>query len=474
MAVLLETSVGDLVIDLHTTECPQACTNFLKLCKIKYYNNCLFYAVQKDFVTQSGDPTNTGRGGDSIFKLLGKGPHFQDEISPKLKHDRVGVVATNNSHPNENTSQFYITLRDKIDYLDGRHTIFGVVAEGADILLNKINPALLGDDGRPIQNIRIRHTHVLEDPFDDPEGLGRLVPDKSPEAMIDEELKPFENQEDEAEVIERIETGEAKSRAVALEILGDLPDADMKPPDNVLFVCKLNPHTQDDDLELIFSRFGAIKKCEVIRDWKTGDSLQYAFVEFENNKSCEDAYFKMQDCLVDDHRIHVDFCQSVSKQWRQFRRQGAKGSREDAQEANALASSGGRRGRHRQDDDAKPLNPSDAAAQYQRGGRPGHGFVFGDSQGGSQAAAGQRGGRFDDDDRDRGRDRDRDRDRWRGRDDSDRRRNEDRRGRDDRGGADRDDRDRHYERSGGRRERERERDRDTEGGRRRSRSRDRL
>jgi RNA recognition motif-containing protein len=68
----------------------------------------------------------------------------------------------------------------------------------------------------------------------------------------------------------------------------------------------------DEDLELIFSRFGKILSCEVIRDKRTGDSLQYAFIEFDNQKDCEQAYFKMQGVLIDDHRIHVDFSQSVS------------------------------------------------------------------------------------------------------------------------------------------------------------------
>ena len=67
----------------------------------------------------------------------------------------------------------------------------------------------------------------------------------------------------------------------------------------------------DEDLDLIFSRFGKILSCEVIRDKKTGDSLQYAFIEFENQKDCEQAYFKMQGVLIDDQRIHVDFSQSV-------------------------------------------------------------------------------------------------------------------------------------------------------------------
>ncbi|KAL8697911.1 MAG: hypothetical protein Q9201_006861 [Fulgogasparrea decipioides] len=104
---------------------------------------------------------------------------------------------------------------------------------------------------------------------------------------------------------------EARAQALTLEIVGDLPYAEVKPPENVLFVCKLNPVTEDEDLDLIFSRFGKIVSCEVIRDKRTGDSLQYAFIEFEDQKACEQAYFKMQGVLIDDHRIHVDFSQSV-------------------------------------------------------------------------------------------------------------------------------------------------------------------
>ena len=70
MSVLLETSLGDLVIDLYVSDCPRAAQNFLKLCKLKYYNNCLFYDVQKDYIVQTGDPTNTGSGGTSAWGLV--------------------------------------------------------------------------------------------------------------------------------------------------------------------------------------------------------------------------------------------------------------------------------------------------------------------------------------------------------------------------------------------------------------------
>ena len=128
----------------------------------------------------------------------------------------------------------------------------------------------------------------------------------------DEDLNDYEGMSQE-QVEEVIAEKESKAQATILEMIGDLPDADVAPPENVLFVCKLNPVTSDDDLEIIFSRFGKVKSCEVIRDHKTGDSLQYAFVEFEDQNACEKAYFKMDNVLIDDRRIHVDFSQSVSK-----------------------------------------------------------------------------------------------------------------------------------------------------------------
>eukprot|EP00947_MAST-08B_sp_MAST-8B-sp1_P006674 g6674.t1 len=73
MAVMLETSLGMLVIDLYVEETPNACKNFLKLCKTKYYNNHLVFNVQHDFLLQTGDPTATGKGGTSIYgKLYGE------------------------------------------------------------------------------------------------------------------------------------------------------------------------------------------------------------------------------------------------------------------------------------------------------------------------------------------------------------------------------------------------------------------
>ena len=304
-------------------------SSFLKLCKVKYYNFSPIHTVQKGFSFQTGDPLGPDSpdsdGGSSIWGLL-SGPSkksFVADIDPKLKHTQRGTVSMATVPSSKDAderlagSQFIITLGEDIDYLDGKAAPFGIVVEGFDTL-EKINDAFTDSNGRPLKDIRIRHTIILEDPYDDPPGLA--VPDESPaptKAQLatiriadDEELS---EDMDEAAMENLRREREARAQALTLEMVGDLPFAEVKPPENVLFVCKLNPVTHDEDLELIFSRFGKILSCEVIRDKRTGDSLQYAFIEFENQKDCEQAYFKMQGVLIDDHRIHVDFSQSVSK-----------------------------------------------------------------------------------------------------------------------------------------------------------------
>lgn len=321
MAVLIETSVGDLVVDLYTKERPKTCLNFLKLCKLKYYNYCLFYNVQSNFIAQTGDPTATGEGGTSLLGAL-KGEGFkyvESEAVPRLKHAKLGTISMVTNENNCYTSQFFFTLRENLDYLDGKHCVFGEVAEGNDVL-EKLSQSPVDKDGRPLQDVCILHTVILEDPYPDPPGL--VPPSRSPSPPatltdtnhigVDEDIDEFEGKSA-AEIQEAIALKESKANAHILEMVGDIPDADAKPPENVLFVCKLNPATSSEDLEIIFSRFGPILSCEVIRDQKSGDSLQYAFIEFESEDDCIKAYFKMDNVLIDDRRIHVDFSQSLAK-----------------------------------------------------------------------------------------------------------------------------------------------------------------
>lgn len=318
--------------------------------------------MSKDFLAQTGDPTATGTGGESIWSLLNesKDPsvqrYFTPEFIPRLKHTYKGTVSMAVAPAIEDGqnrtiggcgSQFFITLADEIGYLDGKHAVFGHVVEGLETL-DKLNEVFVDKDGRPFKDVRIRHVIILggylhtalklvpdiaiEDPFPDPPGL--IQPPSSPtrppdnSTRIAEDEDPLETlPEEEEERLKRIRAAEAS--ALTLEMVGDLPFANVRPPENVLFVCKLNPVTRDEDLELIFSRFGVIMSCQVIRDKKTGDSLQYAFIEFDKREDAEQvgssdtasklhwlmdscqAYFKMQNVLIDDRRIWVDLCVSI-------------------------------------------------------------------------------------------------------------------------------------------------------------------
>ncbi|KAK0548108.1 Peptidyl-prolyl cis-trans isomerase-like 4 [Tilletia horrida] len=338
MSVLLETSVGEIVIDLETKLCPKASTNFLKLCKSYYYNYSTFFSVQPRFIAQTGDPSNSGTGGECVWARLGsmrsqKDRYFVPEMPASLKHRTRGTVSlalierADPDRPGETQlvagSQFFITLADNIDYLDGKHAVIGHVVEGQESggPLDKLDAAFVDDQNRPLTDIRIRGVVVLDDPFPDPTGLKvpSRTPSPTPEQLASVRLSEKEAADmdenelppEEKEAQERAKS--SRSAALTLEMVGDLPFADIRPPENILFVCKLNPVTRSEDLELIFSRFGQILTCEVIRDKKSGDSLQYAFIEFAEKEMAEQAYFKMQNTLIDDRRIWVDFSQSVSK-----------------------------------------------------------------------------------------------------------------------------------------------------------------
>ena len=203
--------------------------------------------------------------------------------------------------------------------------------------------------------------------------LGLVVPDRSPSPPkvitdsnrigAEEEIDDYKGLTED-QIRELIGKREAKANAQILEMVGDIPDADAKPPENVLFVCKLNPVTTDEDLEIIFSRFGAIASCEVIRDQKSGDSLQYAFIEFENEEDCIKAYFKMDNVLIDDRRIHVDFSQSLAKVKGLSRR---KYSEEDPE-------GGGKKGKK-----------EDGLVAKKKAEDDGYEMVFGDVDGGVEA-----------------------------------------------------------------------------------------
>eukprot|EP00045_Choanoeca_perplexa_P005261 m.44559 g.44559 ORF g.44559 m.44559 type:complete len:220 (-) comp13024_c0_seq4:629-1288(-) len=125
--VELNTSMGTIVVELYWKHAPNSCRNFAELARRGYYNGVVFHRIIKDFMAQTGDPTGTGRGGQSIY-----GEKFPDEIDASLKHTGAGILSMANSGPNTNGSQFFITLAPA-SWLDGKHTIFGRVQSGMRI-----------------------------------------------------------------------------------------------------------------------------------------------------------------------------------------------------------------------------------------------------------------------------------------------------------------------------------------------------
>jgi cyclophilin family peptidyl-prolyl cis-trans isomerase len=123
----IKTDVGDMVIALHAENAPKTVNNFVFLAGEGYYDGVIFHRVIPNFMAQGGDPTGTGRGGP--------GYSFEDEFHPDLKHNGPGILSMANAGPNTNGSQFFIT-HVATPHLDNRHTVFGKVEEGLDVLLS--------------------------------------------------------------------------------------------------------------------------------------------------------------------------------------------------------------------------------------------------------------------------------------------------------------------------------------------------
>ncbi|OAD79826.1 hypothetical protein PHYBLDRAFT_14803, partial [Phycomyces blakesleeanus NRRL 1555(-)] len=180
-SVTLHTDLGDLKIEVFCESVPKTAENFLALCASGYYDNNLFHRNIKGFMLQvshshpnqnisntfteicfqTGDPTGTGKGGNSIW-----GQKFNDEIRSVLKHNARGIVSMANSGPNTNGSQFFITY-GKHPHLDTKYTIFGKVIDGADTTLDAIEKMPVDEKNRPIQEVRIRSVTIHANPIAD-------------------------------------------------------------------------------------------------------------------------------------------------------------------------------------------------------------------------------------------------------------------------------------------------------------------
>ncbi|KAF3908506.1 Phosphatase [Orbilia brochopaga] len=156
----ISTSLGNLNVELHTDWAPKAVYNFIKLAEKGYYNGTVFHRNIRSFMIQGGDPTGTGRGGSSYW-----GKNFEDELQGPYTHDSRGVLSMANKGKNTNSSQFYILYRAQA-HLDRKHTVFGKVVGGLDIL-DRMETAATDSNDRPIKEISIEEVVVFVDPFDE-------------------------------------------------------------------------------------------------------------------------------------------------------------------------------------------------------------------------------------------------------------------------------------------------------------------
>ena len=185
ITAVMHTTMGDISIRLFNDKVPMTVKNFVELSKKGYYDGLIFHRVIKDFMIQGGDPTGTGCGGESIY-----GEKFADEFDPDL-HNIKGALSMANAGPNTNGSQFFIVQASEVPqgmleqmrgmadrgfpentvkayetlggtpWLDFRHSVFGQVFEGMDIVDAIANVKTNGAD-RPLEDVKIVSIDIKE------------------------------------------------------------------------------------------------------------------------------------------------------------------------------------------------------------------------------------------------------------------------------------------------------------------------
>lgn len=156
----LETNHGSLNLELYPETAPKAVWNFVQLAKKGFYRGVKFHRNIRNFMIQGGDPTGTGKGGQSIW-----GKNFEDEFDGPMTHDARGVISMANKGKNTNSSQFFILYRPA-KHLDRKHTIFAKVVGGMDVL-TKLENVKVDESDRPVEDIIIQDVVVFVDPFEE-------------------------------------------------------------------------------------------------------------------------------------------------------------------------------------------------------------------------------------------------------------------------------------------------------------------
>ena len=149
---VLDTSKGVVKLELFASETPITVQNFVKLCKSGFYDGLAFHRVIDGFMIQGGCPRGDGTGGP--------GYEIKDEFVPSLKHSAPGAISMANHGPNTGGSQFFITLAPT-PWLDGKHTVFGRVIEGIDVV-QSMGKVQTDNHDRPLEAVKIKSAKVLE------------------------------------------------------------------------------------------------------------------------------------------------------------------------------------------------------------------------------------------------------------------------------------------------------------------------
>ncbi len=147
----LHTSEGPIELELHSDDAPTTVDNFVKLARDGFYEGVIFHRVIPDFMIQGGDPTGTGTGGP--------GYQFEDEIN---QHPvERGALAMANAGPNTNGSQFFIVTLESAPWLDGKHTVFGRVTSGMDVV-DRISQVDRDPNDRPREPVTIERVELVD------------------------------------------------------------------------------------------------------------------------------------------------------------------------------------------------------------------------------------------------------------------------------------------------------------------------
>ncbi|KAJ3130060.1 hypothetical protein HK098_006772 [Nowakowskiella sp. JEL0407] len=190
------TNLGNLNVELFCGDAPKTCYNFISLAKNGYYNGVKFHRNIKNFMIQGGDPTGTGKGGESIWKK-----NFEDECKTNLKHSERGTLSMANRGKDTNSSQFFIAYK-ACNHLDMKHTVFGKVVGGFDVL-DKMESVPTGENDKPKEPITMLEIVVFVDPFQNFQNELKKKLEAEEKKNAEEEKKRIENQNRIKKIIEK-------------------------------------------------------------------------------------------------------------------------------------------------------------------------------------------------------------------------------------------------------------------------------